>query len=871
MKNMYWSGTTTIIAARKKLSLFLLICLILAFLMTLYSLFLFSKRAYAVAVNEYPTQANPWGLVLDGNGHIFVAEPGCSVPTCTSVFPAYISEYNQADGSLVNLFTEPVGYSSPAFLALSTNGTLWFSEPSSNAIGALNINNATWNQWVAPTTGASPFDLVLDKNGNLWFSEFGTGSVGFLDTTLATTIVENALPTANSNPYGIALAPDGTIWLTENALNNQGTTGVIASFTPTLSGTLAVGAIVEHTVGVPHPHLLTTDQQGNIWYSGGFTGTIGAYTVANGTYKDYDVSRNACPAGSSSCGVHISGITVDSKGRIWFDDTLSQRVGYLDPIKGTFQVQRLTTNAHPNDGLIIDAQGNIWFSEEYGFKLGELPTDGLLPLPPPNGTLPVSKIWYFAEGRVGKGFKEYITLDNPDPALDCMVTVQYLYTRDNSSTLNSKSVAVSVPHIVRVTQSVNNDLHILATQVPAATVSTIVTVDSVRTPNCPGVVAERPMYFRTSVAGGSAVMGATNLSKSYTFADVQTKAGVSSSISSYFTMLNPPDNQTANVTATYYAGGQVVGSQSMQVPTGARRTFAPNGLGLPPHVVAVLSSDQPIAVERPTYYLTINHGNAGTISSAATTTGATMLQNDWLFAEGYTGGRFQEYLALANVSSTPLTATVKLEYAGGHSQSVNYTIGAFSQVLVDVNALNNHPIGQCDSTPCRPSPEVSVEITSNRNFVAERELFFQYSHSVNGATLTSMGGTDSMGQAGPANYSAYTFAEGYTNKGYNEWLTLQNPTASTETITLTASNGYGRSVSLAINLAAGARSTLDVTKLVVQRLVHNGDGTRAYEAALTVSTTNGNVFVAERPMYWNTVATSFATQGGSDVIGYVGN
>jgi hypothetical protein len=35
---------------------------------------------------------------------------------------------------------------------------------------------------------------------------------------------------------------------------------------------------------------------------------------------------------------------------------------------------------------------------------------------------------------------------------------------------------------------------------------------------------------------------------------------------------------------------------------------------------------------------------------------------------------------------------------------------------------------------------------------------------------------------------------------------------------------------------------------------------------MTVQTTDGSVFVAERPMYWN----ASATQGGSDVIGYIG-
>ena len=35
----------------------------------------------------------------------------------------------------------------------------------------------------------------------------------------------------------------------------------------------------------------------------------------------------------------------------------------------------------------------------------------------------VSKTWYFAERRVGGGFREYITIGNPDPSTDCSATI----------------------------------------------------------------------------------------------------------------------------------------------------------------------------------------------------------------------------------------------------------------------------------------------------------------------------------------------------------------------------------------------------------------------------------------------------------------
>jgi hypothetical protein len=167
---------------------------------------------------------------------------------------------------------------------------------------------------------------------------------------------------------------------------------------------------------------------------------------------------------------------------------------------------------------------------------------------------------------------------------------------------------------------------------------------------------------------------------------------------------------------------------------------------------------------------------------------------------------------------------------------------------------------------------LSVEVTSaGAQVVVERELFFQYSHTIslkNGFQVTTTGGTDVIGRVGPVSIASYTFAEGYNNTGYDEWLTVQNPTGNDEALSVTMVNGYGRVyVPAGIVVHAHSRYTMDVTSLVLQYLVQPGDDHRGYEVSLSVQTTGtGAFFVAERPMYWNT--GSVGTSGGSDVIGY---
>jgi hypothetical protein len=302
------------------------------------------------------------------------------------------------------------------------------------------------------------------------------------------------------------------------------------------------------------------------------------------------------------------------------------------------------------------------------------------------------------------------------------------------------------------------------------------------------------------------------------------------------------------------------------VAGGTRGTIIPNNSGTLHHAAVTVTSDQPVVVERPDYFSNVNGGNAGTVSGAASVVGVRTLKNDWLFAEGYTGGKFQEYFVLANFGTTAISANVVLEFSNGHTETVPETINPSDQTFVDVNSIIANNPGTCDVTPCQTTPDVSAEITSTGNFIAEREMFFQYNHVGNGRTLNATGGTDVIGENTAV--SSYSFAEGYTNVDYDEWLTLQNPSTATETVNLMIVNGDGHTFTQSYTLVAHSRYTIDVTGLILQHLIVPGDTFKGYEVSLTTQAGSGALFMAERPMYWNT--GSNGTQGGSDVIGYDG-
>ena len=326
----------------------------------------------------------PWGLAQDHGGNIWLADPLCdpsiySHPVCATTQQGNLLKYANASFSnnahpLQN-YQEPAGYSSPFFVAVDARNNIWFTEPVTNALGELD-NQGHWHQWTVSTPNASPFDLVIDQYGHIWFTEPGISAIGEFNPSTQQ-FLSTATPTANSDPYGIT-GPDpstGSLWFTEN--NNA--VHRIGRLTPSFSGKIQ-GKIQEYIAPANNnntPHLITFDRKGNIWWTEGWAGKLGKLIIkqaVNGTSHgiiEYQIPSPVCPP-NSNCGVHISGISADSHGTIWFDDSLSSRIGSYRPGSGfTIYIVEgnVTSGAHPHDGLLVDSRNNIWFSEEFGNRL----------------------------------------------------------------------------------------------------------------------------------------------------------------------------------------------------------------------------------------------------------------------------------------------------------------------------------------------------------------------------------------------------------------------------------------------------------------------------------------------------------------------
>ena len=313
---------------------------------------------------------DPWGTAFDSSGHVWVAVPGCDPqPTCLAGTPAgKIEEFDPSTSSWIATIQLPKKFAQPLFLAFDAKGRLWFAMPDNNSLGMYNLATHKFRQWVVPTAGAGPWDVVVDHKGNVWFTEHFTNQIGRFNPGTQK-FMEFPTPSADSLPYGLVVDAKNNIWFTEN----NSAVARIGEYTT--GGVMNEYLVRNNPPNGLTPHLITIDPlTGNLWWTEGFVGMIGELNVSQaqpGTTNG--VTEYAYPTYCNTCSSHTSGISIDSTGLVWFDDSLQGIFGsFPDTGTGSFtEYPTPTPDGHPHDGLNVDSQNRVWFDEEFQNKLAE--------------------------------------------------------------------------------------------------------------------------------------------------------------------------------------------------------------------------------------------------------------------------------------------------------------------------------------------------------------------------------------------------------------------------------------------------------------------------------------------------------------------
>jgi len=276
------------------------------------------------------------------------------------------------------------------------------------------------------------------------------------------------------------------------------------------------------------------------------------------------------------------------------------------------------------------------------------------------GNTGLGTTWYLAEGYTGLTFHENVSIMNPDPSVAAHVQLQLLPFGGRAG----KSVTVTVaPHSNSVT-----DINAL---LPGQSLSIIATSDR-------PVVVERTLTFSTNGYGMTTRAGSNGPATSWIFAEGTTV----NRFQTFLTVLNP--NVTpALVTASFYSRtGTSLGSRTILVTGRSRANLKLNDLFNASGVASVVTSNQPIVVERPEYFGSPN----GYRIAGSDVFGRNGAGVRWSFPAGDTQGH-SDFLLVYNPSATTVPINVTAYGSDGRTLTKSIAVPPTVRYNIDVGQL----------------------------------------------------------------------------------------------------------------------------------------------------------------------------------------
>jgi hypothetical protein len=213
--------------------------------------------------------------------------------------------------------------------------------------------------------------------------------------------------------------------------------------------------------------------------------------------------------------------------------------------------------------------------------------------------------------------------------------------------------------------------------------------------------------------------------------------------------------------------------------------------------------------------------------------GVASTNDTWYFAEGATHAGFEEYICIQNPGEDVATVSVDYRFDDGTSHVEVVSVEPTSRYTVSVN----DDVGA--------GRNVSAIVESDEPVIAERPMYFDYQgkwkgeHDCAGATRT---------------YEQWYLAEGTTRAGFEEWVTVLNPTEFTFGLYAYYMFTDGESFNTIHTIQPNSRLSINVNETLVGI---EKDVSVYFDCEIPV--------VIERPMYFD---YNGSIQGGHDIVGF---
>jgi streptogramin lyase len=311
-----------------------------------------ASSAHAASISEFAVSGAPFGIAAGPDRALWFAENDL-------YRTGWIGRITTS--GKVREFKLPGAFNQPQFIAIGSDGALWFTDASSNTIGRITTAGKT-TKFAIPTRYGHPISIAAGSDGALWFTEYPE-EIGRISSSGA--IQEFKLADL-SLPQGIAAGPDGALWFTYRTVGAIGritTSGAIQQF-KLANGTWAQG--------------IAAGPDGALWFTEDMSGRIGRITTS-GT-----VTQFATPTRGSE----PFAIAAGSDRALWF--TESGDVNKIGRITTAGRFEEFTTPASASGrsifqtpmGIAAGPDGALWFSDSSSGEIGRITTSVAAPRNP---------------------------------------------------------------------------------------------------------------------------------------------------------------------------------------------------------------------------------------------------------------------------------------------------------------------------------------------------------------------------------------------------------------------------------------------------------------------------------------------------------
>jgi parallel beta-helix repeat protein len=311
-------------------------------------------------------------------------------------------------------------------------------------------------------------------------------------------------------------------------------------------------------------------------------------------------------------------------------------------------------------------------------------------------------------------------------------------------------------------------------------------------------------------------------------------------------LLQNPGERDADVGVTFVSETGAAPPVPVKVPAGSRVSLRElDYLADEWSVSAIVDSNEPIVVERSTYWNRTRFGKQGEEgapapyemgaghANLATPAGATVTAagagQSYYFAEGATAGGFETWVLLLNPYDADAHAKVTLMTGAGAVVEKDVTVPALTRRTVSLDEL------------LPDSYDVATRVTSDRPLVADRSMYWD----PDAADLNAWemrGGSSTT--ASPAPATGWFLAEGSTGGGFDTWVLLQNPNATAAGVDVDFYNASGPAGHVDLSMPAQSRATVRVSDYVPD------------DFSVSTGVSSDLPVVVERSMYWNALETA---------------